>query len=127
MEAFHHGIYLGAEENFKVIDFGQNGVRQMDLMEFHAGQPLFRVSYPEPQCIDPCDVILEALAFFYGEFGWGEYDLFKNNCEHFATWCKTKIKMSPQASQELQQSLFSKCKQVVQVMAASSAQSFQRS
>jgi len=39
---------------------------------------------------DPPDVVVKrALSVINGEEEWGQYHLLKNNCEHFAIWCKT--------------------------------------
>lgn len=35
----------------------------------------------------------------YSRIGEREYDLFTNNCEHFAVWCKTNISVSIQVEE----------------------------
>jgi len=43
-------------------------------------------------------VIQRALSVQEGAIKWDPYDLFNNNCEHFATWCKTGRKESKQVN-----------------------------
>ena len=114
---FHHGIY---GEDFEVIDFNDNGVRKMDLMKWTSGQPLFRIIYPDLKERDPDDVVKTAETH-YQKQDWEEYHVFENNCEHFATWCKTNNKISPQSIIELRKSLYEKLQQILQMSAASSS------
>jgi len=41
-------------------------------------------------------VIARAESVESGRIAWGEYSLASNNCEHFATWCKTGVRRSVQ-------------------------------
>lgn len=83
----HHGIDCGDET---VIHY--NGglwnpefakVERASLEEFSRGEPVATLSYG--QCDDPEIVMARAQS----RLGEEAYDLFENNCEHFARWCKT--------------------------------------
>jgi hypothetical protein len=83
----HHGIDCG---DGTVIDFaGQGGgkdtacIRRVTLAEFAQGAPVQTRSYGS--CYSP-EVIVARATSMVGRSG---YDLFSNNCEHFATWCVT--------------------------------------
>jgi hypothetical protein len=88
----HHGIDVG---DGTVIHFestpwqkmtGQAAVaeiRQVDAAVFSLGRPIYRRVYD--RC-SPLDVVVQRARSRIGESG---YDLFFNNCEHFAVWCKT--------------------------------------
>ena len=58
--------------------------------EFARGRPVYRRSYER---MDSLDVVLERAR---SRVGSGGYDLFGNNCEHFAVWCKTGSPISTQ-------------------------------
>lgn len=81
----HHGIDCG---DGTVIDFaGQGGgketacIRRATLAEFAQGAPIQTRSYGSRYSPE---VIVARAASMTGQSG---YDLFSNNCEHFATWC----------------------------------------
>jgi hypothetical protein len=81
----HHGIDCG---DGTVIDFaGQGGgkntaiIRRVTLAEFAQGAPVRTRTYGK--CYSP-EVVVARAASMIGRSG---YDLFSNNCEHFATWC----------------------------------------
>jgi hypothetical protein len=83
----HHGIDCG---DGTVIDFaGQGGgkdtacIRRVTLAEFAQGAPVQTRNYGP--CYNP-EVIVARGVSMIGQSG---YDLFSNNCEHFATWCVT--------------------------------------
>ena len=108
-ELFHHGIYLS--ESCEVIDFSIEGLRKIDLFEFWQwteNQTLFRLRFPGKEC-NPNAVVKEALALYNKKKKWQPYDFLKNNCEHFATWCKTKNRISQQSIHEMRKSLIEKC------------------
>lgn len=44
---------------------------------------------------DPVDLVMER-AFSALKNGFGSYHILYNNCQHFASWCKTGKKTSPQ-------------------------------
>lgn len=83
----HHGIDCG---DGTVIDFaGQGGgkdtacIRRVGLAEFAQRAPVQTRSYGS--CYSPEVVVARAVSMI----GRSGYDLFSNNCEHFATWCVT--------------------------------------
>lgn len=96
MNYYHHGIFLGHE--IGIADFGADDApkteakpRQIDLFEFtdNGKRCLLRFIYPKGTCQEA-----EAAAHLAEEVVrdpnlWGPYNLIKNNCEHFATRCKT--------------------------------------
>lgn len=58
-------------------------IRPGTLTEFASGGTVEVVPYT---ICDPPSRVLERASVALGSSG---YDLFQNNCEHFATWCKT--------------------------------------
>lgn len=97
---YHHGIYVGDG----VIDFGAgpNGkVRKVSLEEFTGGRPLERVLYSDNNCLPPSTVIENAYKYLRNPPSCGLYDIEENNCEHFATKCKTGIAYSTQVWNKL--------------------------
>jgi len=79
----HHGIDCG---DWTVIDFGtrdgaKHTIRRVTLAEFAQGDPVHTRHYGA--CYEP-EVVVERAVSMIGQSG---YDLFSNNCEHFATWC----------------------------------------
>lgn len=99
---FHHGIFISHKDG--VIDFGGADketatVRQIDLFEF-ASDPksLFRVIYPEKiLCFKPKEVVERAELLLNDPKSYPDYNALTNNCEHFATSCKTGAGISLQA------------------------------
>jgi len=99
----HHGIYLGQGS---VVHFSDEGglaakgharVIESPLEVFLCGGRLLRRrhwrSYPR-------EVVLErAYAVMRGEIDWRSYHLFRNNCEHFATFCAAPSVRSVQVQQ----------------------------
>lgn len=82
----HHGIYVG---KLRVVHFtdvhggkGDATIRVGTVADFAAGAAVMVVRYTE--CFSAPDV-LERARICIGNSG---YDLFQNNCEHFARWCK---------------------------------------
>ncbi|XP_010027159.2 uncharacterized protein LOC104417611 [Eucalyptus grandis] len=110
----HHGIYVGAG---RVIHFTRTGVNETsldsfrqegeDLRSLHSygyGQPLLEYwlarwgAHPTlPNTKSPEQVINKAWEL-YGSDNFGEYDLINNNCEHFATFCRTGVQASAQTA-----------------------------
>jgi hypothetical protein len=93
----HHGIDVG---DGTVVHWASTHEGVMELMgdpsvkweaaicrtshaEFSKGRPVWVREYDS--CFDAATVVNRALSRV-GERG---YHLFDNNCEHFATWCKT--------------------------------------
>ncbi|KAL5568145.1 hypothetical protein UlMin_024720 [Ulmus minor] len=91
----------------------QGGVVKSCLDCFSKGHRLHLFKYDVPSCdfkknksgtcsTRPCDspdiVVSRATKMLNnGQLGFGEYDLMKNNCEHFARFCKTGVPKSLQA------------------------------
>jgi hypothetical protein len=62
--------------------------------EEFAKEEVYLCKYEEENCDDA--VVERAWSVEKGVVAWGGYDLKSNNCEHFATWCKTGVKCSKQ-------------------------------
>ena len=77
----HHGIDLGDGTVAHYLE-GREILRS-PLEEFSRGQPLRVISHPDSS---PVGVTLRRAM---GRLGEQDYNLLFNNCEHFATWCKT--------------------------------------
>ncbi|MCX8037950.1 MAG: lecithin retinol acyltransferase family protein [Candidatus Sumerlaeia bacterium] len=84
---YHHGIEV---ENGKVVHFigeplskSNAKIRQTSMEVFLKGGEKEVVEYSKS---DPPGVVVRRALSRLGESG---YDLFSNNCEHFARWCKT--------------------------------------
>ncbi|TXG65495.1 hypothetical protein EZV62_006770 [Acer yangbiense] len=95
----HHGIYVG---DGKVIHFTQGPAGQENgsiIISSSLPDPQFS-DVPCPQCVrggtctlatsDPPGDILHRANILL-ENGFGDYDVFKNNCEDFAIYCKTGL------------------------------------
>lgn len=93
----HHGIDLG---DGRVVHFGEPGkdpankpIRITDMEEFRGnGYRIKVVPYKPGKALDPEESARIALA----AVGRKGYNLAFNNCEHFATFCKTGRKNSRQ-------------------------------
>ncbi|HIK43778.1 MAG TPA: lecithin retinol acyltransferase family protein [Leptolyngbyaceae cyanobacterium M65_K2018_010] len=87
----HHGIDYG---DGTIIHYRKTGdeavIARTSLDTFSWGQPIYPVSHP---MVDPPDVVIGRAESRLGE---RQYDLLFNNCEHFATWCKTGRRESAQ-------------------------------
>ena len=90
----HHGIDLGDGTVAHYLE-GREILRS-PLAEFCQGQPLRVISYPETS---PVGVTLRRAM---GRLGEQDYNLLFNNCEHFATWCKTGRHRSGQVDSVLE-------------------------
>ena len=77
----HHGIDLGDGTVAHYLE-GREILRS-PLEEFSQGQPLRVISHAKAS---PVSVTLRRAM---GRLGEQDYNLLFNNCEHFATWCKT--------------------------------------
>lgn len=94
---YHHGIDMG---DGTVVHFSGeplNGamavVCRVSEEAFTQGQPRQVVSYDGiEEVLDPEETIALALEQLDNK----GYNVFYNNCEHFATYCKTRKKMSRQ-------------------------------
>lgn len=79
----HHGIDCGGN---LVIEYSKNG--RIDLVSkqaFAQGKDITIKHYSDKKCFSPEFVVIRA----YSRLGETEYSLLCNNCEHFASWCKT--------------------------------------
>ena len=78
----HDGIDCG---DGKVVEYSKEHqtIREITLEEFSLGRPVSFVRYDT--CLEPAAVVSRARS----RVGEKDYHLFDNNCEHFATWCKT--------------------------------------
>ncbi len=80
----HHGIDCG---DGTVIHYRKNGdealIARTSFDTFSWGKPVQLVGH---RVADPVEVVMGRAESRLGE---RQYDLFFNNCEHFATWCKT--------------------------------------
>lgn len=83
----HHGIDCG---DGMVIHYNGEKVVQTPIADFGGGNHHFVKRYG--QC-DPNDLVVQRAKSRLGE---SKYNLFFNNCEHFATWCKTGLHDSEQ-------------------------------
>ena len=85
----HHGIDCG---DGTVIHYTKihRKISRISLDSFASGNTVFVREYG--QCDTPDIVVLRAES----RLGEDAYDLFANNCEHFATWCKTGVHASEQ-------------------------------
>ncbi len=91
----HHGIDMG---DGTVVHFSGEPLRMRhacvrcdDLEDFLAEGELYVVEYADAPR-EP-DEVAEAARSHVGEVG---YDMWRNNCEHFATYCKTGQHQSKQ-------------------------------
>lgn len=100
----HHGIYCG-DISYKnklyknvVIHFqGKHKggkIRGISYKKFTKGQKINIVQYQAVSYYDPDEVVRRAIS----KLDKSGYDLFSNNCEHFANWCKTGRKVSGQVN-----------------------------
>lgn len=84
----HHAIDLG-EGN--VIEYSvKEGIRLRSKQDFSENKFIYTKRYTE--CFSSEETIKRA----FSRLGERKYHLFKNNCEHFACWCKTGICQSEQ-------------------------------
>ncbi|MCB4428017.1 lecithin retinol acyltransferase family protein [Synechococcus sp. MU1643] len=90
----HHGIDLGDGSVAHYLE-GREILRS-PLEEFSQGQPLQVINYAEAS---PVGVTLRRAM---GRLGEQDYNLLFNNCEHFATWCKTGRHRSGQVDSVLE-------------------------
>jgi len=86
----HCGIYEGDDS---VIHFApQSGskmkeeavIHRSTLTEFANGSPVLVIEFPLEKCFSPEETINRA----HSRLDEQTYNLFLNNCDHFATWCK---------------------------------------
>ena len=87
----HHGIDCG---DGTVIHYRKPSeiIERTSLETFSKGNPVYVVEYDDGFSYIP-DVVVERAESRLGEH---KYNLLFNNCEHFASWCKTGISDSKQ-------------------------------
>ncbi|NES83057.1 MAG: NC domain-containing protein [Moorea sp. SIO2B7] len=92
----HHGIDCG---DGRVIHYRkpQETVERTSMATFARGNKVYRRKYPFGFCFIPDTVVHRAQS----RLGENKYNLLFNNCEHFATWCKTGISHSKQVREFL--------------------------
>lgn len=122
---FHHGIFVGGKVG--VIHYGGENkkaatIKDDDLTVFWGEKRLVIITYPNRKTKDPADVIKTAERLKENPDEWGAYHLFRNNCEHFATYCKIGVSVSTQVNKKIS-NLLEKTKRTVCVLAVAGASS----
>lgn len=83
---YHHGIFVGHNSVVHFTDVRNSkrsaSVKRCTVSEFANGAWVERVPYT--RCLRASLVVRRALS----RLGQTGYNLFSNNCEHFARWCK---------------------------------------
>ncbi|XP_044478288.1 protein LEAD-SENSITIVE 1-like [Mangifera indica] len=111
---YHHGIYVGDDLVIHLMAAGikkknskcgsctkcgyngrGNGVVKTCLDCFLDGKNLYIFEYGIP-CKSPDEVIKIATEFLQGERDFGTYNFVSNNCEDFASYCKTGQRLCSQ-------------------------------
>lgn len=87
----HHGIDVG---DGSVIHYRKPSeiIEQTSWDTFSRGNSVYVREYPQGFCFIPDVVVKRA----FSRLGENKYNLLFNNCEHFATWCKTGVSESQQ-------------------------------
>lgn len=87
----HHGIDVG---DGSVIHYRKPSeiIEQTSYDTFSQGNLVYVREYPQGFCFIPDVVVKRA----FSRLGENKYNLLFNNCEHFATWCKTGVSESKQ-------------------------------
>ncbi|KAL3728046.1 hypothetical protein ACJRO7_032748 [Eucalyptus globulus] len=110
----HHGIYVGEGTvihftrtgvDTTCLDcFRQEGEQLHSLRSYADGRSPLRFTFTRrgtctilPNTKSPQEVLNMACELHRSD-GFGEYDLFNNNCEHFATFCGTGVRESAQTA-----------------------------
>lgn len=89
----HHGIDCGDGTVIHYRKVGTATISRTSHGAFARGNPVYTLS--RPVAFIP-DVVLSRAESRLGE---QRYNLFFNNCEHFANWCKTGDNVSPQLNE----------------------------
>ena len=99
----HHGIYVGAGQVVHYdglsLSLRRGRVVKVPLAEFAQGQPV-RI-YDEAN-VAYCGI--EVVARALSRLGEDAYDVLRNNCEHFCSWCLAGTARSPQVERLLSNS-----------------------
>jgi hypothetical protein len=87
----HHGIDCG---DGSIIHYRKPSeiIEKTSLATFTRGNKIYLKQYIKEFCFIPEIVVQRAIS----RLGEQKYNLLFNNCEHFATWCKTGISYSEQ-------------------------------
>ena len=96
----HHGIYLGGGRVIHYagrISYPRGLVETVALREFVGGRR-FRVGRTPGESLYGDDIVRRAQS----RLGECRYDIFKNNCEHFCSWCQVGESRSKQVERFLQ-------------------------
>lgn len=127
----HHGIFIGFAETEGVIHCvgnksfrstsssggetnNGNQLQRCDLFEFNGRtKPIKRVIYDANQCFSPARVVETATSLLNGQTRWNTFNVISNNCEHFATYCKTGVPKSKQT--EIIEELLNSVRSVVKI------------
>ena len=89
----HHGIHCGDGTIIHYRKVGTAIVTRTSIDAFTRGNPVFTLN--PPVSFIP-DVVISRAESRLGE---QRYNLFFNNCEHFANWCKHGDNVSPQLNE----------------------------
>jgi len=87
---FHCGIYEDDDSVFHFAPINGSKVKEDAIIhrstfeEFKNGSSVFVIDFPSEKCLLPDEVINRANM----RLDQNDYNLFLNNCDHFATWCK---------------------------------------
>ena len=99
----HHGIYVGAGQvvHYEGLSSSlrRGRVAKISLAEFAHGQPV--------RMRDEADLAysgIEVVARACSRLGEDAYDVLRNNCEHFCSWCLIGAARSPQVERLLSSS-----------------------
>ena len=98
---YHYGVYVG---NGRVVHFCSTGMNELDSSSADIVETSFaRFSKGDDVSVDnryvarySSEEVVERAKKMIGT-QMGKYDLYGNNCEHFANWCKTGETMSYQS------------------------------
>lgn len=96
----HHGIYVGAGQvvHYEGLSSSmrRGPVAKASLDEFSCGHPV-HLHHEAQGSYSGIEVVARACS----RLGEDAYDLLRNNCEHFCTWCLIGAARSPQAERLL--------------------------
>lgn len=100
----HHGIYIGGNQVIHYAGFAEafkkGAIEQTSVESFLGGVDNFQVvNYPSYKNTYAPEEIVHRAESCLGE---DDYNLFFNNCEHFACWCVTGKARSQQVQEIMQ-------------------------
>ena len=99
----HHGIYVGAGQvvHYQGLSSSlrRGPVAKVSLAEFSHGHPV-RVHGEADVAYSGIEVVARACS----RLGEDAYDVLRNNCEHFCSWCLIGAARSPQVERLLSSS-----------------------